>query len=361
MELRHHMFLELFGVELAESLMRAAEIQPVAEGAVVFREGDAADSIYLVLQGIVRLVKRDATGRELPIAIVKENDFFGELGVLDGLPRSAGAVVAGRDTVLARIPSSAVIAACEAAGSQGTLRVAFHIIRKRRESNARYVEERNRRERLAVIGEMAGTIVHDLRNPFAVIQMATDLILRRANDATTKENCEFIQKQMNRLQGMVEEILEFSRGQATLHKTATSLETLFAGLSRLNNVYRAQGIQLNIRPLARQIVVDEGKLLRVLQNLINNSVEAFAGRPGTVTVNAEDCGNAVVLSVADNGPGLPEEFKARIFEPFATFGKTKGTGLGMAIAKSIVEAHGGQLTFESAPGQGTTFFIRLPV
>jgi signal transduction histidine kinase len=355
------MFLELFGTELAEMLAASAQLIEAKDGLVLFHEGDPADSIYLVLQGSVRLTKKDSTGKEQFLTIAKENDFFGEFGVLDGLPRSAGAITAGHETVLARIPSEAVKKVCNQAGSEGPLKLALHIIRKLRESNERYVEERVRKERMTLLGEMAGTIIHDLRNPFAVIQMATYMIRQKATDPVTMENCDFVEAQIMRLQTMVEEILEFSRGKAPLRKVPINLNTVLASLSRLNNAYLAQGIKLTIIPLSKVIEADETKLTRVLQNLVCNAVEAFAGKQGTITVEAKDLGDFALITVADNGPGIPDEFRARMFEPFSTTGKAKGTGLGMAIAKSIIEAHGGQLACESTVGQGTTFSIQIPV
>lgn len=351
----------MFGSELAEKLAAAAQVFTAKDGDVLFQEGDPADSIYLVLQGSVKLTKRDSTGKEQFLTSAGEDDFFGEFGVLDGLPRSAGARVVGADTTLAKLPRQSVVDVCTIGGSEAPLKLALHIIRKLRESNERYVEERVHKERMTLLGEMAGTIIHDLRNPFAVIQMAIYLIRQQAADPVTLENCDFIDAQLMRMQTMVEEILEFSRGKSPLRKAPVNLNTVFASIARLNNAYLAQGITLTINPLSKIIDADENKLTRVLQNLICNAVEAFAGKPGIITVTAKDQSDSVLITVSDNGPGLPDELKARMFEPFATMGKAKGTGLGMAIAKSIVEAHGGRIAFETTHGKGTTFLITLPI
>lgn len=359
-ELRTHQFLAFFDEDSAQQLADAAEILTLETGATIFREGDVADSIYLVLKGSVRLTKKDPAGKEQLLAIVKENDYFGEFGVLDNKPRSAGAIAAGEANELARLPGSSVKSVFMASGADGMLKVALHIIHKVRETNERYVEERLRKERMTLIGEMADTIIHDLKNPVCVIQLAVDM-LRRTPPATAGEHCDLIETQLTRILTLVEEILEFSRGRPQIRPKAVSLQEFLQEFGRLNEKYvTTANVELVVEPISRMLEIDPHKMTRVLQNLVGNAVEAFAGKGGKVVVRAEDQNGGTVISVADNGPGIPKDMQASLFEPFTTRGKRKGTGLGMAIAKSIVEAHGGELTLQTLEQQGTTFFIRLP-
>jgi signal transduction histidine kinase len=109
-------------------------------------------------------------------------------------------------------------------------------------------------------------------------------------------------------------------------------------------------------------VIDHDRMIRVLQNLLNNSVEALAAtQGGKIVFAARRNGGMCELTVRDNGPGIPRVIWGTMFQPFTTHGKKGGTGLGLAIAKGVVEAHGGKITFESAKGAGTTFRIRLPL
>ena len=107
--------------------------------------------------------------------------------------------------------------------------------------------------------------------------------------------------------------------------------------------------------------VDENKLLRVVQNLVGNAVEAFKGCGGRVELTAWVNESGVNIKIRDNGPGIPDAIKDRVFEAFVTYVKHSGTGLGTAIAKSIIDAHGGQISFESSCQEGTTFYINLPL
>lgn len=359
-DLIRHPFLAFFDEDLALQLARDAEVKTLQPGTLIFREGEPADSIQLVLKGMVRLTKKDPAGKEQLLAFVRENDFFGEFGVLDGKPRSATAHAAGEDTVLARLPSDTVIRVFDAAGTKGVLKVALHIIGKVRDINERYVEERLRKERMTLIGEMADRIIHDLKSPFCVIQLVTDM-LRRNPPADLTEHCDLLEAQIGRMQTMVEEILDFSRGKPQLNRKPIPISEILGRFQTYNHEYLNRlRVELVIHSVPKTIDADSDKIFRVFQNLVNNAVEAFAGNPGRIVIHAEDLGDTLRVSVADNGPGLPEQMRATLFEPFSTMGKAKGTGLGMAITRSIVEAHGGVITFESARGEGTTFHITLP-
>jgi len=106
------------------------------------------------------------------------------------------------------------------------------------------------------------------------------------------------------------------------------------------------------------VTADSHLMHRVLANLILNALQAMPER-GTLTINASTCDDAVAINVRDTGLGIPEEMKDKLFSPLIT-GKAKGTGLGLAVVKRIVDAHGGTITFESAEGKGTTFTVTLP-
>ena len=102
------------------------------------------------------------------------------------------------------------------------------------------------------------------------------------------------------------------------------------------------------------------RFLRVIQNLVGNSVDALAPAGGTVRLSARRARDGFEISIRDDGPGIPEPIRKRVFEPFVTHGKQNGTGLGLAIAKSLVEAHGGKISLSTRTGQGTNVRIHLP-
>ena len=359
-QLAGHQFLAFFDEENARKLANSAELSTLKSGDLIFREGEGADSIKLVVKGVVRLTKLDSEGKEQLLAFVRENEFFGEFGVLDGKPRSASAYAGDDGTVLASLPRDAVIGVFNQSGVQGVMKIALHIVGKLRTINERYVEERLRKERMTLIGEMADCIIHDLRSPFCVIQIVTDL-LRRSPPADLTEYCDMVEAQIARVQHMVEEILDFSRGKPQLKLESVSMEDILGRFKSFNQAFLAK-LQVELVTGTPPVVIeaDGDKIFRVFQNIVNNAVEAFGGDPGRLEIRVEEAGEALLIDVKDNGPGIPEAMRASMFQPFSTMGKAKGNGLGMAITKSIVEAHGGTIAFTTANGQGTTFHIQLP-
>src|SRR5262249_35266086 len=107
------------------------------------------------------------------------------------------------------------------------------------------------------------------------------------------------------------------------------------------------------------LTLDESRLTRCFANIIKNAKEAI-GQEGTITIQIRDVGPLMKGSISDTGPGIPEVIRGRIFSPFVPYGNKRGTGLGMAIAKSTIDAHGGRIWLESETGKGTTFHVEVP-
>ena len=341
--------------------MRRATVETVPGSTVLFEEGDASDCLYLVLSGRVELCKRAGPGNYVAIAFAGANDFFGELGVLDGSVRSTRAVAVEPST-LARLDRKPVLAVLRETSGKAVIDVFNRTICHLRATDERYVGAVVRKEKMTLLGEMAGTIIHDLRNPCHGISMASLLIQSLHSDEKTERCCQIIQNQVDRMISMVEELLDFSRGTYRLKRQTVPLAGLLERFAFLNRDYLEQNrITLELLPGDVQVHVDTLKMLRVLQNLVYNAADALQEREGRVTISGRGLQNAETeICVRDNGPGIPEEVRPHLFEPFATFGKKYGTGLGLAIARSIVEAHGGRISVESQPGAGAAFFLRLP-
>ncbi len=358
MDASEHAFLSFFEPEAAADLLASGETCAYRSGDMVFLEGDEADYMYLVLSGTIELTKEMEDGSSHLVATISDNDFFGEFGVLDKRPRSAGARAQGV-CKLFRLPAEAVFRAMASSGPAGT-KVAIQVIRKIRESNRKHIDEILRRERLAMVGKMLNGIVHDFRNPFAVIKMAAELIKMTGPDAWIQEQCDAILEQMDRVTHMTEEVLSFTRGHTAVSMMEFDIADMLAKFEKLNTTFLSQqGIELTVEYSTRKLMGDDQRLMRVLQNLVYNAAEIL-GQGGAISVRQENRKRSLVLHVRDNGPGMPEEIQGTLFEAFATHGKKNGLGLGLAIAKSIVQAHEGSISFTTAPGEGTTFHVELP-
>jgi len=360
-EIEKHTLLSFLEPEMARGLIEQAHVDTCQEKDVIFQENDVDKDVYLILNGAVRVIKKDPSGKEQLLAILKENDYFGEYAVIDGQPRSASAVVAMAETVLARIPGEQMLRVFKESGQHAELRMLLHIIRNVRENNQTKVNDLLRKERSSLLGEMASSIIHDLKNPTAIISMNVEMLKMDGLNQEQDKKCETILSHIRRMTAMVNEVLDFSKGAPTIVKAEVDIADIFKEIEKLNQVaLEKAGIKLIIPSITQKMVVDESKIIRVLQNLIGNATDILKKDEGVITIGCEKKDKELVITVADNGPGIPEDMQACLFDAFTSKGKSKGTGLGMAITKSIVEAHGGTLSFDTGPEKGTTFLINLP-
>lgn len=229
--------------------------------------------------------------------------------------------------------------------------------------NTHFITEVMRSERLSLVGSMASSIIHDLKNPICIIRCCTDLIAGENNDPRLQQLTTMVNRAVNGMLAMTEELLDYARGGTT----SLSCETV--SIWRLLDDLNQESLRLlpgkNIQftksiKYDGNVSVDLPRFIRVLCNLIKNAREAMPGG-GVLTISTDLDGDNVILRIADTGIGIPSDLLPKLFEPFVTHGKAQGTGLGMAIAKSIVEAHGGTISVQSVQGSGTTVEIRLPV
>lgn len=325
----------------------------VAEGTVVFEEGDPADYLYLVLTGSLRVSRGGPGGQQLTLAHLGPGDYIGELAFLDTGVRSAR-VTAALPARLARLDEASFRAALEMepAGVWANLTRAFvdHV----RLANDRRVQDAARWQRLSALGAMATGIVHDLKSPITTIRLLAD--------AAPGGTAELLHRSVDRMLALVQDLLDYSRGEASVRREPVRMADVLAELEEqaLAGAERS-GVRV-VRRVAFDGVLcaDRNALLRALVNLVRNAVEAMPGG-GTLTLAVEPREGELVLAVSDTGCGIPDEVLPTVFEPFVTHGKSGGTGIGMATAKAIVEAHGGRIRVRSRPGEGTTFEVALPL
>jgi len=360
-DVRSHRFISHFPAAQGQQLARSVKLVRFPHRAVIFEDGTESDSIYLVLTGRVMLTKKSPGGAAQIIAYKQPDDYFGELGVLDATTRSATAIADG-PVLLGKLPKAPFLRMLSESSWHTVLRLFSHVGENLRATNERYVGEVVRKEKITLIGEMANSMVHDFRGPFSTIKLATELISKRNPADETQKLCQMIFRQVDRLGGMVEEVLDFARGESHLKIRGMPLQELFLQLQENNLEILARAhVALHVKPTKLVVSVDPDRFYRVLQNLVTNAKEVLLHREGArVTVSARHDGDFATITVADNGPGIPKEIRAAVFEPFVTRGKRAGTGLGLAIAKSVVEAHSGSIDFTTSRA-GTKFIVQLPL
>jgi signal transduction histidine kinase len=228
--------------------------------------------------------------------------------------------------------------------------------------NALMAEESRKQERLALVGRMAATIAHDIRNPLSIIAGYAQIVADRYEGA--REFVDVICAETERLSGMIGELLQYARGgEEQLTLRPYSLGAFLCELiSLVAREFEMSGIRLQTDiQFEGTLPISRNKLLQACLNLTSNAREAI-GQGGSFTIGARRVDSSVEITFTDTGPGIPREIRNRVFEPFVTFGKRGGTGLGLAITKRIVEAHGGTIGIGEGPGgRGTTVTVRLPV
>ena len=359
-KLEDNRFFDGFSPGGREVLLACATTENYAKDDFIFQEGDASDGLCLMLQGDVEILKLAGNRHQL-LSHYHEGDYFGEISVLDGGGRSTAAR-AQNAVVMARIPRDQFFTVLNREPVALSLSIFQRVLVAMRLTNELFVREVVHKEKLSLVGEMAGSLMHDLRNPLTGIGMAADLITHCHSDEGTVKSCEAIRLQCERVVAMAQELLEFSRDETKLQLQSTTTIGFLEQFYSLNEETFAQAnVQVHVQAEPADIRIDTMRVLRLLHNLVTNAIDAVTSRPdGQIDIQAWARDEILYLTIADNGPGIPESVQARLYEPFVTEGKQKGTGLGMSIVRNIVTAHGGTISFETAQGQGTTFTIQLP-
>ena len=362
MPVTQHKFFQAFLPDDVEKLKKHVEIMNLEDGEELFPEGAPSDAVYLVLDGHIELIKVGSDKSIRVIAVSLAGEYFGEMGVFDGSPRSTGARAGGR-TKLARIGSGPLLETIHSSPARSAMMAFVHTLLSHiRLSNERYMNDIVRREKVFLVGQMAATIIHDIRGPFQAIQLASEMLLEQHHDPDTRETCHLISAQINSVSVMADELLEFSRGASKLTLVKMDLASVFDEFRFLNqDILQKSRVPVVFDIQMVPVAVDRHKLIRTIQNIVNNALDALKGRPDArISIFAGPVAGQAEIRITDNAGGIPEAIREKLFEPFVTHGKQNGTGLGMAIVKSVVEAHKGTISFETETGKGTTFFIRIP-
>ncbi len=228
--------------------------------------------------------------------------------------------------------------------------------------NARLAQEMVQSERLSAVGRMASTIIHDIKNPMGTLRVYAQVLKRKSGNEEAAKIADEMIRQVDRFVNMAQEILDFSRGVSSLAIVEVDFEEVIEGvLSFIEKDLEKHHIVLNRKTDFRgKVKVDTDKLTRVFYNVVGNARDAMA-EGGTITVLTTKDNGFVRIEFTDTGSGMPEEVKKRIFEPFVTYGKKHGTGLGMSIVKKVIDDHKGKIEIDSELGKGTTVRIFLPL
>ncbi len=235
----------------------------------------------------------------------------------------------------------------------------------------RFEEELIKAAKLESLGILAGGLAHDFNNLLTVI--AGNISLARMSLEETDSSGEFLyeaEKATLQAKELAQQLLTFSRGGEPIKKMVSTTNFLRNSVN-----FALTGSNVSCEFIVPEqlwnVEIDEGRISQVLNNLVINAIQAMP-HGGTIHISAENvnidnpdeklplaAGKYVMLSIADQGEGIPEKYYSRIFDPYFTT-KENGSGLGLATSQSIIQRHGGYLTFDSRIGEGTMFYVYLP-
>jgi len=240
----------------------------------------------------------------------------------------------------------------EVAASEAALRLAYDKLQLAQ-------RELVQRERLAVLGQLASSIGHELRNPLGVISTAAYFLTMTlpSPEKSVRDALNIIDREVARANKIITDLLDFAHSKPPHREKISMNDQIQAVLKRTvipHNILLVTRLAHTLPP----VMADGEQLQQIFHNLITNALQAMPDG-GQLRIHTCLRGAKVECSISDTGKGIPKENEAKIFEPFFTT-KAKGIGLGLAVSKSLVEANGGQIKLESQVNAGTTFTVILP-
>ncbi len=352
------------------------------KGSVVFFEDTSGDCFFVILDGELEIWKRYGQVDEILLGVSGSGQPVGEMALIDNQPRSA--------TVRARTQVRLLVIQAEDFNNLlvtensicvTLLRSVTMMVRRSNQSHITDLDRQNRelakayielkaaqdelvsRERLSVVGRFSSLILHDIRNPLSALKSRIDLLqLNRGDPEYFAQSILKINSDISRMETLAAEFLDYARGDIRLQMSICSLDKLFERFMD-TMVLKAERQQILIEVhncVEKPVILDSDRILRVLINVAENACKAMPSG-GNLSVSASAGPDVLVLDVIDTGEGMSSEVLARIFEPFYSSAALGGTGLGMIIIKSIVDAHHGTVTVVSTLGSGTRVTIELPL
>ena len=373
--------------ELPEDDLNAlAEICTSAQyetGSVIAREGLEAMSMFALLKGSVGIWVDHGSDSSDLLTVRNAPCLVGEMGVADELPRSA-TIVAGSPVSGYTIDASAFKGLLENRGriALSMLKSISQLVRSSNDSFISGLRERNaelikantelqeaqrrlvRQERLSSLGKFSSMIIHDLRNPLSVIKGYADMLELKLGDGSPNlsKYASHIRRETARLTGLINELLDFSRGEIRLAYSPVTISELFDQIrENCEPGFASKGIETTWTiGFEDSSLMDEERMIRALINIMDNARKACE-RNGHIDVSADKDGDCLLILVKDDGVGMSEETLQHVFDPFYSASDRGGTGLGMHIVRTVVEAHGGEVDIKSFVGEGTEISIRLPL
>ena len=366
-------------IKKIQQVCHQIEYQP---GQIIFDEGSQADRFYIVADGAVEVWKDYRLPEKDLLAVHERGHLFGEMALIDELPRSATVLAKestrlfyiDRDDFHRIIQNNSEIAISILKSVSDMVRSSNEYFVESLRERARELEKTNqalqeaqeellRKDRLSTLGKFSSLILHDIRNPLSILRSMAEMIILNSNEsAKVERNAKRIITEADRLNQIASELLDYSRGDIRLNMAIVNLESFFNRiLDAVEEKLQARDIKVVTEiKVSQPVIMDEQRMFRVFYNLADNARKAMP-QGGTFTIRAFKADQTLKVEVSDTGVGMDPSIQRKIFDPFFSYSDEGGTGLGMSIVKSVIEAHNGTLFVTSKPKGGTTFRVTLPL
>ena len=236
------------------------------------------------------------------------------------------------------------------------------IIEKRAQERLKLIEQLNRAEHLSTLGEMVAGISHEIRNPLGIIRSSSELLKKKMADRDPSSSIpDIIIEESVRLNNIITDFLNFAKPKSPYFKACKIEEVLEKNINFLTSQIKEEGciIKKHYDDDLPEINADADMLYQAFLNILINAMQAMP-EGGIIYVKVSTENNNVTILFEDEGEGIPEDIKGKIWDPFFTT-KAKGTGLGLGIVKNIIESHGGSVGIDQKPNAGTRVKVKLPV
>lgn len=238
----------------------------------------------------------------------------------------------------------------------------YEAVRRQIRENETLEAQKIQAERLAIVGQMASSIIHDIRSPLAIIRGYAELSVAGSISMEKRQRfANTIAAEVSRLHEMARDLQEYSEGIQTIQLKPTPSGPIIEDIvAFLESNFNDRGIHIiHHLQYTGPLNLDASRIRRALHNMAINAADAMPNG-GTLMITSAQIGDHVRIELHDTGCGIPEEIQSRLFEPFVTAGKSHGTGLGLAVVKRIVEEHHGEISVTTG-SIGTTFTMRFPL
>ena len=351
--------------ELLNELINKGTIKTFKKNEIVIEQNTINNELYLIISGEAVVTRLSRFNDKIALIVLQPGEFLGAIAVFDDFPMT-NTISAAKDLSVLAIAKKDLLNFKYL--HEYLIEITKVMAYRMRDFDDKYIleveEHQNnilQTEKLSTIGRMLAGLLHDFKFPISVISTAASLMAETGKLEKKQKYLNQIKSHIVLFNSMVSNILDFSKGKTSVMRHYMFSREFIEEIEiNLYEYFKDSKIKVNIKcDFEGKLYIDENQINRVFHNLIKNAAESMNFN-GEIQFIITKCEENIVFKIIDEGPGIPNEIKDKLFKSFSTHGKKEGTGLGLAISKKIIDEHKGSISCESNKEKGTTFTITIP-